>query len=110
MISRLIVECRFKPDEIASRLGLSIRSFDRLVRDSLGISPGIWLRQLRAVAARMRVRDSEPIKSIAYELGFNHQGDFAREFKSWYDVSPASFRRNLRQQAELYHSAREGEP
>jgi AraC-like DNA-binding protein len=97
----MIVECRFRPVEVATRLGLSIRSFDRLVRDSLGIAPGLWLRQLRAVAARKRVRDSEPIKSIAYELGFLHQADFARDFKNWYDISPADFRNKTGRHAEL---------
>ncbi len=100
VISGLIVECRFKGDEIATRISVPVRSFHRLVSDSLGLSPGEWLRQLRAVEARMRIRDGDPIKLISHDLGFGRQTDFAREFKLWYGVSPDAFRQNFQSQID----------
>jgi AraC-like DNA-binding protein len=90
-ISSLIRNLKFNPAGLAEKLKLGERTFRRIVTDSLGIPPGTWLRQQRAVAARHRLREGCPVKQIATELGFRHQGDFCVEFKRWYDLSPADF-------------------
>ncbi len=87
-ISSLIRKHGFRSDRIASSLGLSERSFHRLINDSLGISPGIWLRQERAVASRYRLRGGASVKELAFEYGFKHPGDFTNEFKLWHGVAP----------------------
>lgn len=90
-ISSLIREVKFKPAGLAEKLNLGERTFRRIVSTSLGIPPGAWLRQLRAVAARHRLREGGSVKQIATELGFRHQGDFCVEFKRLHEASPADF-------------------
>ncbi len=90
-ISSLIREVKFNPSGLAEKLNLGERTFRRIVTASLGIPPGTWLRQQRAVAARYRLLEGCPVKQIANELGFRHQGDFCVEFKRWYEISPADF-------------------
>jgi AraC-like DNA-binding protein len=90
-ISSLIREVKFSSVGLAEKLHLGERTFRRIVTDSIGIPPGHWLRQLRAVAARHRLREGGTVKEIATELGFRHQGDFCVEFKRWHEASPADF-------------------
>jgi AraC-like DNA-binding protein len=87
-ISSLIRNHGFRRDRIARSLGLSERSFHRLIKDSLDVSPGIWLRRERAVSALYRLRDGSSVKQLAFEFGFKHPGDFTNEFKHWYGVTP----------------------
>lgn len=62
-----------------------------MVKTSLGIPPGVWLRSERAVSARHRLREGCCIKELAYEFGFRNPGDFSDEFKRWHGVSPIEF-------------------
>lgn len=90
-ISDLMRRCRYDVATLASMLGVGERTFRRIVTKSLGIPPGIWLRQQRAVAVRYRLREGTPVKQVAMELGFRHAGDFCVEFKRWHGLGPAEF-------------------
>lgn len=90
-ISGLMKACRFDACTLSSSLGVNDRTFRRLVIESLGIPPGIWLRQQRAVAVRYRLREGIPVKQVAMELGFRHAGDFCVEFKRWHGLGPVEF-------------------
>lgn len=87
-ITGLMRKHGYQRDLLARSLGLSGRTFHRVIKDSLGITPGIWLRQERAVAARYRLRCGVSVKELACEFGFKHPGDFTNEFKHWYGVTP----------------------
>ena len=86
-------EC-YDADALAKALCMGSRSFRRLVKDSLGISPGIWLRMERAVAIRHQLREGLLIKTLSADYGFKHTGDFSDEFKRWHGVSPSKFIEN----------------
>lgn len=90
-ITPYIRDSRFQITPLACKLGLGERTFHRLVKDSLGIPPGVWLRWERAVAARHRIREGCPVKQVAVELGFANPGDFSDEFKRWHKVSPLAY-------------------
>ena len=90
-ISSLMRRNGFRRGRIARSLGLSERSFHRLIKESLDMPPGIWLRGERAVSARYRLRGGASVKELAFEYGFKHPGDFSDEFKRWHGAPPASF-------------------
>jgi AraC-like DNA-binding protein len=90
-ISGIIREELFQIDSIAKRLGLTRKTFERVVKESFGIPPGTWLRQQRAVVAGFRIREGASIKEIALELGFSHQGEFTIEFKRWHRINPNEY-------------------
>jgi AraC-like DNA-binding protein len=92
-ISRMIRDKRYRIDPICRYLGVGRRTFERVVSDSLGIAPGLWLRRQRAVAARHRLREGASVKQLAVELGFGNASRFSDEFKRWYGVSPSGFQR-----------------
>jgi AraC-like DNA-binding protein len=95
-ISGLIRDELFDIEAIAGRLGVSRRGFERLVNNSLGISPGMWLRPERAVWAAFRIREGYSISEISEQLGFKHQGDFCAEFKRWHQILPSQYRQVAR--------------
>jgi AraC-like DNA-binding protein len=90
-ITSLMRKTAYNSASLAAALGVGERSFRRLVKDCLGIPPGLWLRWERAVAARHRLRSGCSVKELAAEYGFRHQGDFCVEFKRWHRVSPNHF-------------------
>lgn len=92
-ISTLMRDLGFNAVALAGELGVGERSFRRMIKDSLGIPPGKWLRQQRILEAVRRLREGCSVKMLASELGFRHQGDFCVEFKRWYGVSPSEFAR-----------------
>jgi AraC-like DNA-binding protein len=95
-ISSVIRSCRFKVPAVAKALGLEVRTFERVVVDSLGISPGKWLRFERIVVAQHRLNDGCSIKAVSIELGFRHQGDFGKEFKLLLGVNPTDYQRDVK--------------
>lgn len=103
-ISSLMRRESYNVIALARSLGLARRSFERIVSDSLGIPPGMWLRHERAVAARYRLLEGGSVKEVATELGFRHQGDFSNEFKRWHGVNPTDFHKDEKRRASLLWS------
>jgi AraC-like DNA-binding protein len=96
-ISSLMRELRYDARALARALGMSDRSLDRLVRDGLCQPVGTWLRSLRAVEFRFRVRTGEPIHKLAEDYDFQHPTDFSAEFKRWYQVTPRDYLKDFRE-------------
>jgi AraC-like DNA-binding protein len=95
-ITEKMRSCGFQGAALAKALGLGERTFHRVVIESLGIPPGRWLRMERAAAAMVRLRTGCPVKELADEFGFRHQGDFAAEFKRWHGVLPSEYQAQVR--------------
>jgi AraC-like DNA-binding protein len=91
-ISGILQTCGYQSPAIARELRAGERTFHRRVKDSLGIPPGLWLRQERAVDSRRRLRSGCSIKVLAYDYGFTNPGDFSVEFKRWHGVTPSEFK------------------
>ena len=90
-ISSLLRKTRYDAEALAKALHIGNRSFRRMVKDSLGIAPGDWLRKECAVAIRHQLREGHLVKELAAYYGFKHSGDFSAEFKRWHDVNPSDF-------------------
>ncbi|HEY8665570.1 MAG TPA: AraC family transcriptional regulator, partial [Tepidisphaeraceae bacterium] len=80
--------------ELARRLNLSTQHFIRCFRQRFGASPMQYHAISRLREAVRLLRDTEqPIKSIAYKLGFKHPRSFARALRRHLAVSPSGLRR-----------------
>ena len=84
---------------IAQRLGVSVRTLSRRLRDE-GTSYRNLLDGVRQTAAeRELARSARPITQIALELGFASGQSFHRAFRRWTGTSAARFRLRAQQQA-----------
>jgi transcriptional regulator GlxA family with amidase domain len=66
-----------------------------LFKQSVGISPGKYVNQLRIERAKMLLRTSErTIAQVALDCGFNPR-NFNNIFKQFVGVTPTKFRQGL---------------
>ncbi len=95
-------------DEVASLACLSIRQFERVSKERIGVPPKFFARLIRFSKA-YRMRENFPEMSwtsIAYNCGYFDQMHFIRDFKQFASVAPGIIERDLekapvRLQAEL---------
>jgi transcriptional regulator GlxA family with amidase domain len=79
--------------EIASRLGVSVRTLVRGFESTFNLPPAAFFRVLRVARGRWDLLNtSKPIGSIALDHGFSDASHFTRLFREYYGATPASFR------------------
>jgi AraC-like DNA-binding protein len=78
--------------ELAEVAGVSVRSLQESFRRDIGMSPMIYLRQVRLACVHESLRHADPaldtVTEIAYRYGFTHLGRFAAQYRLRYGVSP----------------------
>ncbi len=89
----------FRAEALARRLGMSLRSLERLVR-ARGTSVRRMLDDARETRARELLADPRlGVQEVAAEVGYSAESAFRRAFKRWSGMSPAEFRRAKRNTA-----------
>jgi AraC-like DNA-binding protein len=81
--------------EMASSVGLSVPRFKQLFKEKVGISPMVYLLELRLEKAREMLADTHSflqIKEIGVKSGLTNDSHFTREFKKKFGVTPTEFR------------------
>ena len=80
-------------DDLARRAGMSRATLLRHFRAALGVTPMIYLRNLRLRhAAELLLKTEVSLKEIADQSGFSRMPYFFKAFKSCYGVSPLEYR------------------
>ncbi|MBE6701833.1 MAG: helix-turn-helix domain-containing protein [Ruminococcaceae bacterium] len=80
--------------EYAAMLGISEGRFLHVFKEAVGVSPGMYIMQLRlSRAAEELLTSDRSVSDIAYEVGFRDPLYFSRRFKKQYEVSPEHFRK-----------------
>ena len=78
--------------EVARRIGMSVRTLSRKLRDE-GVSFAEILDELRAALARRYLIDRElPVSQIAWLLGYQEVSSLTHAFKRWTGTTPRRFR------------------
>jgi len=81
-------------DQLASRLGMSVRNFSRTFAREFRSTPARFIAGLRLETAKRLLQDSEKgLKQIAAECGFGSVDSMQRVFRQQTNMSPAAFRR-----------------
>lgn len=110
-LNTYIDECmatRIRTMDLAAALELSVSHFSRIFKQSLGVSPRIYILQRRiATACSSMLLSDLHLTDIAYMHGFCDQSHFTRVFNSVHGVSPQEWRRlnKLSQSATDYRAA-----
>jgi len=81
---------------LAERLGLSERHFARLFHNEVGMTPAVWVEQVRIEAARRLLESNMSPKQVALECGFANADTLRRAFVKQVGVSPATYQKNFR--------------
>jgi transcriptional regulator GlxA family with amidase domain len=83
--------------ELAGIARLSVAQFTRLFKRSTGMTPHVFLHQLRIARARILVERTDlPVSVIMAQVGISDRSHFARNFRAIHGVSPRALRMELR--------------
>ena len=71
------------------RLGVSIRTLQRLVSRNTSRTPSFWFQLARVKRAGKAIATSNNFIEVAYDYGFSDHAHMCREFKRWFNLSPS---------------------
>lgn len=93
-IARSLSEGLPRMEDMASRLGMSVRSLHRRLAED-GLSFQTLTEETRRDLAEGLLRDERySLSEIAFLTGFSEQSSFTRAFKRWRGETPAQFRKH----------------
>lgn len=91
MLSNLAVDV--SPTEIADRLSMSLRTFNRFFRKETGTTPTAFLMRARTEAARRLLEEGDlPAKTVAARSGFKTYESMRKAFQIVLGVTPLEYR------------------
>jgi AraC-like DNA-binding protein len=112
LVRRIRAACLNSPSrfpaaaEIASELGLSLRTFHRRLADN-GLSYQFIVDEMRrSLATELLENTHMGIDQLAQRVGFADATSFRKAFKKWTNHSPSDFRHPERSQPKLEHHLR----
>jgi AraC-like DNA-binding protein len=85
----LAADSNYCPSELARLCHVSLRTLQRRFAANYGMTISDWMRNIRLAKAYARVVSGEPIKAVAYDLGFKQLSHFSRVFKEVHGVAPS---------------------
>lgn len=81
--------------KLAERLDLSERHFARLFHSEVGVTPAVWVEQVRIEAARRLLESNTTPKQVAAECGFGDVDTFRRAFVRQVGVTPSNYQKTF---------------
>ncbi len=82
-------------EDAAERVGVSVRTAQRLAQRYVGISPAAMIRRrrLQESAERLRLDPTLDLAALAAELGYSDHAHLTRDFRATLGMTPSSYRR-----------------
>ena len=84
---------RLSVREMARVAGVSERTLQYAFLEYFGVSPNVYLREVRLNHARSELKQSDPgttrVADVANRWGFWHMGQFAKDYRRLFDVRPS---------------------
>ena len=82
-------------EDAAARLGVSVRTLQRLAHRTVGLPPAAMIRRRRLQEAAQRVREHPGVRlaEVAAELGYSDQAHLAADFRTVLGITAGSYRR-----------------
>lgn len=86
-----------KISTVAEHLGLSVRTLQRRLEGEGATFASLLEKHCRQMAHDALAHTEMSITEIAYAIGFSDPSNFSRTCCRWFGVSPAAYRRRIRQ-------------
>lgn len=80
-------------EDLASNAGMSRSAFATTFRDVVGITPGQYLQGWRIDLTQRALRQGQPLKLIAADVGYGSEAALSRAFKAHTGQSPGQWRK-----------------
>lgn len=80
--------------EASLRLGVNIRTLQRLIFKSTERTPSYWIQLARIRKTARSLTKSTSLAGTADINGFSDQSHMSREFKRWLNISPSEAQKN----------------
>ena len=97
----LIIQNKSEPlrsEDVAKELGISLRTFQRITRSELNLTPTNYICVIKLNLAAEYLRQKKGnVADAAYEFGFSDPSYFSKTFKKYFEISPSGFvKKNLK--------------
>lgn len=93
--------------DLANLVNMNEQYFCRFFKKAIGRSPVAYINDYRMKQAVRLLKETElPIMEVCLECGFNHLGNFLKEFKKYTDTTPFKYRKNYRSKNDAETSVR----
>ena len=80
--------------QLAETFHLTTRTAFRHIKEATGLTPDNYLKRLRLVSARVKLRETEmSVTEIAYLCGFANSNHFTTLYKKVFGITPSEERR-----------------
>jgi transcriptional regulator GlxA family with amidase domain len=87
---------QFSMDDLAARVGMSLRNLKRRFRKATGDSPLSYLQRFRVEAAKRLLENTrKSISEICYQIGYEDIAFFRGVFKRYVGITPHEYRKRL---------------
>ena len=94
LLDKPVPHVRFAESELARRCGLSVSQLNRRFVRAFGETPRRYAERRRGeVARQLLTSTAQPVKQIAFSLGFLQPSHFAAWFRRLTGLYPAAYRR-----------------
>lgn len=81
------------PEKVAIEVNMSYSWFRKMFKDYVGMSPAMYIQTLKMqLAKQMLVNTMQPIKEVAFSLGFEELSYFSAAFKKATSYTPVEYR------------------
>ncbi len=100
-ITQNIEQSNILIDDIARHLGMSRTAYYTRIKETTGLSPSDFIRQLRIRQALQLLRKGDlSISEVAFKVGFTDPKYFTKCFKAEMEMTPTQYIQQSRQKAE----------
>jgi transcriptional regulator GlxA family with amidase domain len=87
------LERRLSVEDLANRMSMSVRNFERVFTREVGTTPSQFVLQMRVEAARRRLERTETaLKAVASTTGFRNVDVMRRAFVRLLGITPRRYR------------------
>ncbi|HEY0827734.1 MAG TPA: AraC family transcriptional regulator [Bacilli bacterium] len=87
--------------DVAKQFGYSTEQLNRIVKETTGSSPSLYIRSIKINQAKKWLENSEmTVTEIAHVLGYEYENNFSRMFQNAVGVQPLIYR-NSQQKKDI---------